>query len=224
MLEYCDLSLGEYLMLLSKKKKFDDDMFVNKLDRIIFQLIFTLCMIRKKYPTFQHNDFFIRNILGYKEKRYSKDDYIEYKYKGKSFYFSANGFMTKINDFGLSSVKNIYNPHISKHVKYNKSDLFCLLYDIYNGENLGSISLTNLFYNNKKKMRMLKTYFNKFFNVKKLNRMININKHIIDWSWNIENIKSLSSLVKTPEKYLKSNIFYNYSILPQGGNIVATYS
>lgn len=219
MLEYCPINLSDYVDNIFKKKN-----LIDKLHEIIFQIAFTLSVIRDKYPTFYHRDFFVRNILGHIEDRYEKNDYVKYVYHEKVFYLKANGFISRINDFGMSIMKDIKNSTIKTNIKYNKSDFFNFLYDLYDGNNLGSTSLKKMAEGNKIKFSLIRKYFKKFMDMKKLDKMIKINKNIIDWNWNIENIKSLRSIIKTPEEYLLDGTFSEFMELPTNGKVIKIYN
>ena len=94
--------ISKTILELLKTNKTNKFIELGKLiDRISFQTIFTLAIILDKYPTFVHNDFFLRNILGTIENKYEMNEYVEYNFKGKKFYLHANGFYIKINDFGF---------------------------------------------------------------------------------------------------------------------------
>src|SRR5690606_1066114 len=87
MLEYCTSDLSMLLLhhmnqLKNKTRlKLIEFNFVNDFDRILFQLIFTLAIIKDDYIGFIHGDFFMRNILLNEEKNYKFYDYVAYHYK-----------------------------------------------------------------------------------------------------------------------------------------------
>ena len=135
------------------------------IERVIFQFMFTMCAIYEKYPSFIHNDCFLRNILAIEETKYKNNDVIEYIVKRKNgntqkYYTSANGICIKLNDFGFSLAlpdigsKVMYNRrlHESQFItKYNrtkafshsnkyKNDIWNFLLDLYNGGNFGATS------------------------------------------------------------------------------------
>ncbi len=159
MLEYCNSSLSQYLEFMMHRKNIK---YLPKfLDRCLFQIIFTLVGIRSKFPSFHHRDMFIRNILGVTVTKYNINDYVEYKYNDTVFYLKANGFCPKINDFGFSYIKELngVSKEHSSDIKNNKTDLFCLLYDLYDGNNMGAYSLKTLVVKYKHKSYKLPTQF-----------------------------------------------------------------
>jgi hypothetical protein len=218
LMEYCEFELNKYLINVVENNKKN---ILMVLDRIIFQVIFTLAMIRRKYPTFRHNDLFIRNILGHELKHYPENEYIEYKYKNKRFYLPVNGFFVKINDFGESTIHPFIKYSEKDNIKFGKSDLFDFLYDLYNGQNLGSSSLSILL--GKNKHSLLKKYFDKFLNIEILDKIIINNKELLDSLWNIENSAIITDIIDDVEDYLSNDIFENYYKLPKQGLIIKSY-
>ena len=99
-LEYCYTNISDYIEnFLKNYNKFE---FIKIINRIIFQVIYTLAVIQEKYPKFIHNDLFLRNIMAITETKYNNNEYIEYKYNGVKYYLPANGIYIKINDFNFS--------------------------------------------------------------------------------------------------------------------------
>jgi hypothetical protein len=166
--EYCPTSIDkEFETLINKscdidKKILDVSAFLN---RVVFQFMFTMCAIYERYPSFIHNDCFLRNILAVNDIKYKQTDYVEYviinkKGEQKKYYMPANGICIKLNDFGysfampeigdkLSFEEKIYMskfitdktraPNFTHTNKY-KSDIWNFLYDLYNGSNFGAYS------------------------------------------------------------------------------------
>lgn len=224
-LEYCDTTLNnlisDYFTLTFQSKTFID--YLKKINNedlrfkewkrktkqflnlIIFQISFTLCSIYSVYPNFIHGDLFIRNILIQKLENIT---YYQYSYKNKIFVVPVN-FICKINDFGLTEFNQ----------KNQYKDLFCFLYDIYNGSNLGSESIFTLLHNHPndlfydQKIKFINHYFNQFFNVKIINKIKGSNSsHQLDWNWNLTFDSKFVKLLnlKTPEKILK--LFYENNL------------
>ncbi len=202
-MEYCPIGLGDIIyQSLRKSNKTLKKIF----DRILFQLIFTLSVIQKKYPYFVHHDFFMRNILA-TELKAEKDTYIRYKYGKYTFDLPANGYMCKITDFGYSNVnKSMHESPLL--VKSPHEDVFNILYDIYDGGNLGAKSSLTIAKKrkNKMKMRFIKKYFSQFFNTKIMDTIQKKGKkHILNWDWRKFYDPQMSKLlkVKHPYEYLK---------------------
>ena len=103
LIEYCETDvtsfIKQYLIKIKKSKspKYILGM-VYGLHIIIFQIIFTLGIIKDAYPGFLHGDFFLRNILLQNIQSFGQTDYVAYHFKNKIFYLPANGPNAKIND------------------------------------------------------------------------------------------------------------------------------
>lgn len=241
-LEYCSTNISDYFenIIKIKNEKTVIKLFVDNIRRVIFQCMFTLAVIRDKYPDFIHNDLFLRNILAVEETIYKNNDYIKYNYNNKSYYLPANGIYIKINDFGYSL--NILNNNSSlveminndvedlMEIKNPFRDIYTFFYDLYDGANLGADSLLTIIYKyvKNKKFRLtligiLRLEINKFFNYKKIDKIKKINHHI-DWEWNIGESKILKSTVKTPQEYFNKKLFDHYLKLPNNSNIVMKFN
>jgi len=136
-IEYCEYSCADFIRDVSKLPEIEMEKY---LDILIFQIIHTIMSVQKVYPYFTHNDLFLRNILGYREK--DNGNYYTYKFNNKIYYVPQKKFYPKINDFGLTNLNKDY-----KEVKLYKSeykDIYNIIFDIYNGNNLGSTSLMEL--------------------------------------------------------------------------------
>jgi len=175
-------SLENSIIEISKKKWKEIEIF---LDRLFFQIFFTLEIIKTIYPNYIHNDLFIRNILTENNKGLN-NKFIRYKYKNNFFDLPANGLFIKINDFSMNQLsKSFYIKNNKNNLIINDHyrDYFSIIYDVYNGANLGSKSLKTLI-KNKNKLEKIDKYFNKFINVKIINKIIKNNKkNHLDWDW-----------------------------------------
>jgi len=122
---------------------------VAELDRILFQIIFTINIIQLRFPDFIHNDLFVRNILCFIISGYDKNDVYEYRIEGRVFHVPVDGICVFITDFGRTqldkkTLKKFGNKHeVLRHDK--EQDLFNFLYDIYDGQNLGSFSIKMIY-------------------------------------------------------------------------------
>ena len=148
-IEYCDYSCADFIRDVSKLPEIEMEKY---LDIFFFQIIHTILSIQKIYPYFVHNDLFMRNILGLREK--DNNNHYEYKFNNKTYYVPQKKFYPKINDFGLTNLNAEY-----KDVKLYKSlykDIYCIIFDVYNGGNLGSTSLSELCKDNPDKLKFLK--------------------------------------------------------------------
>lgn len=220
-IEYCPFTLNEIIKKLMRKSNKKVEHTLNK---IIFQIVFTLAVIQKKYPYFVHHDLFIRNILA-KEIIAKKNDYIRYHFGRYIFDVPAAGYICKITDFGLTNL-NKRDYSTPKLVKSPYEDIFNIIYDIYNGANLGSESCLSIAKKRKntKKEQFLHKYFSNFINTKLIQRIDkNKQKRHIDWNWRMFYDPKISELfnVKLPSEYLKQFI----KIYPtcEKHNIIHTY-
>jgi len=175
-IEYCPTSIDkEFRKLISKACDIDkkQEYISTFLHRVVFQFMFTMCAIYEKYPTFVHNDCFLRNILAINETQYKSNDYVEYivtRKNGnevistKSYYLPANGICIKLNDFGYSFAMPELGDKLSfaekthsarfitdtvkapafTNTNKHKSDIWNFLFDLYNGQNFGASSCTSI--------------------------------------------------------------------------------
>ena len=204
--------LTNEIIRITKKKYWGD--FELFLDVLFFQIFYTLETIKLQYLDYTHNDLFIRNIL-VENNKYKSKQYIRYHYNNMIFDVPANIIYIKIADFGFSKIdEKSCKKYGVKFVKNQYKDYFTIIYDIYNGANLGSLSLYRLVKDNNK-LKIIDKYFNNFFDVKIINKIINNNKkHHLDMDWNNTLDEKFVKLIKLKEplEYIKRfiNIFpYN---------------
>jgi hypothetical protein len=181
-MEKADGSLSSEIEKISKKRWDDIKDFLNCL---FFQVFYTLESIKLVHSNYTHNDLFIRNIM-IKNTKYSDDEYIRYHYKKMIFDVPANCVYIKLNDFGMNEISQEHareNGMVFTFVKNKYRDYFSIIYDIYNGGNLGGNSLYNLI-KNKDKLKLVDKYFNQFMDVKMIKKIIKNNKkRQLDWDW-----------------------------------------
>lgn len=232
LLEFCPLKIdGEFEKLIKnlKNKKITILEIENFIYRVIFQILFTLSHLQHKEKQFYHGDLFLRNILGTNECSMDSDDYVEYNFKNKKFYLSANGFYTKISDFGTTiiSPKYIANDITNKEFYGdNKTDVFAFLKDLYDGQNLGATSLMEIAKNNKinkKDINKLRNIYKKFIDVDKIDKINKINKQMFNWIWHIKEYSFLKRMVKEPHRYMNYNYFGQYKTLPTNGRVIKIF-
>lgn len=117
-------------------------------------------------------------------------------------------FFPKINDFALTNLNNDY-----KAVKLYKSeykDIYNIIFDVYNGGNLGSTSLTELCKDNEDKLKFLKLYFSNYFNVTVIDEYKSKSKQQMNWDWsNILDDDFLKSIEMKKPSELLDKYFYN---------------
>ena len=175
-IEYCNYSCENFIKDISNISTIEMEKY---LDIFFFQIIYTIMATQMIYPYFTHNDLFIRNILGVKEK--DNGNFYTYEFNKKVYFIPQKIFFPKINDFGMT---NLDSEH--KDVKLYKSqykDIFSIMFDVYNGGNLGSKSLTELCKDNIEKINFLKLYFDNFFNVKVIDEYVEKSKKHMNWDW-----------------------------------------
>jgi hypothetical protein len=176
-MEYCNYSSSKFIEDISKMKL---NKIKENLDVFFFQIYYTLIATQKTYPNFYHRDLFMRNILGIENN--PSNNYDRYYCENKIFDIPVIKFTSKITDFGMTNLNEKYSDTIL--TKTYDADFFTILYDVYNGGNLGSKSLSELLKKNKIKLNFIKKYFNTFFNVKIVDKFIKSNKIVMDWGWN----------------------------------------
>ena len=74
---------------------------------ILFQLIFTLAIIQKKYPAFRHNDLKANNILLDISPKPKQPRFYDYRYEDKSFSLPDIGIQVRLWDFDFSCIPNV---------------------------------------------------------------------------------------------------------------------
>ncbi len=238
-LEYCPTNISDYIE--NFLKNYNKYAFIKIINRIIFQVIYTLAVIQNKYPKFIHNDLFLRNILAIIETKYNNNDYVEYIFNNNKYYFPANGIYIKINDFNYSLGLN-ENETLIDDIKYNPEfiysrfeydnpvrDIYTFLFDFYDGGEFGSKSVKTLINENidnklikKDIIHIFKKEIKKYFNYKTIDR-IKKNYNDIDDIWNISESNILKNTVKKPKTYFDNNIFNKYTTLPPNSNIVKSF-
>lgn len=202
-IEYCDYSCADFIKDVGKLPEIEMEKY---LDIFFFQIIHTILSIQKIFPYFTHNDLFMRNILGKREK--DNNNYYIYKFNEKIYYVPQKIFYPKINDFGMTNLNNEY-----KDIKLYKSeykDLYNIIYDVYDGGNLGSVSLSELCKDDPDKLKFLKSYFSNYFNVDVIDEYKMKSKKEMDWNWNniLDNEFLKSIEIKKPLELL-NGYFYN---------------
>jgi len=202
-IEHCDYSCADFIRDVSKLPEIAMEKY---LDIFFFQIIYTILSIQKVFPYFTHNDLFMRNILGLREK--DNQNYYTYKFNNKTYYLPQKKFFPKINDFGLTNLNNKY-----KNVKLYKSeykDIYNIIFDVYNGGNLGSTSLYELCKDNPDKVNFLKLYFSNYFNVDIIDEYKTKSNIQMNWNWsNILDNEFLKSIEMKNPYNLLNEYFYN---------------
>uniref|UniRef100_A0A6G6ABN5 Divergent protein kinase n=1 Tax=Borely moumouvirus TaxID=2712067 RepID=A0A6G6ABN5_9VIRU len=246
LLEYCEYDFSTFIKnSIMDINDSDNDNYPNvmglfyyEIQRILFQLIFTLSIIKDDYPGFYHGDFFVRNILLSYVKDHKENDFVAYHYLDKTFYLPANGFYSKINDFGTTIIIGELTPNtygLQENYRkmfrinpYNKkNDIFNLLHDIYYGNNLGTISIIDLCLDlkmNFTKIFDIRNLLSKFINVSIIDDINSKNRNMLNGTWNIDTIKILEDSVLSPEEYLLGKTFELFEKLPENVKIIKHFN
>ena len=233
-IEKCPDTIQDYILnILKSNHKFKYKILEETIDIVSFQVIFTLAVIQEKYPSFVHNDLFLRNIMGNIQKHKS-NEFNEYKFKNKTFYLPANGLSIKINDFGETLSKpNMISTRIliksretrEERINCPKCDLFNFFHDLYDGGNLGAKSVTTMMKKKSKENKLyIRNVFAKYIDVNTIDKINIKNRNKLNWTWYINDIPFLKKMVKTPKQYLNSNIFNKYTKLNKNDIIINKYS
>jgi hypothetical protein len=197
-------SLENAIVAVSKRPVVD---ILSFLDRLFFQVFFTLETIKLSFPRYSHNDLFIRNVLTI-DMGFQKDTYIRYRHGDMVFDVPADGLFVKLADFGNSQLSPSFSKANSMSLPCLLNpyrDYFSILYDVYDGENLGGKSLMSLIKSSTKKKR-IDDYFKQFIDVAVFKKVMkNEKKKFLDRNWNKTYDKEFVRLVgMLPiKKYLK---------------------
>lgn len=234
-LEKCDATISkETYNIINTKNKNKYKLLVEFIHRTIFQFMYSMACIQKKYPHFIHNDMFLRNILGVYETEFNDNDCVEYIWNNESYYLPANGFYLKINDFGYSLNPPKIVSTVLTDIKFNplgsmweyddqKRDIYTFLYDYYDGANLGNSSIMNIIGNKSYKIKkFIRKQFAKYINVQLIDKIHKNSRYLLHWIWNIKNIKLLQDSILLPHQYFSKNIFKRYKA-KKNWNVVKTF-
>ena len=202
-IEYCDYSCEKFIQDVSILPTILMEQY---LDIFFFQIIYTIMITQKVFPYYCHNDLFIRNVLGMKEK--DNGNHYTYKFGKKTFYVPQKIFFPKINDFGMTNLNDMYKD--SELFVSEYKDVYNIMFDIYNGANLGSKSLMELCKDDPIKVEFLKSYFNNFFDVNIIDTYKEKSSSNMNWDWNnILDDDFLKSINMRNPKTLLNTYFYN---------------
>lgn len=202
-IEHCDYSCADYIKDISKLPGIEMEKY---LDILFFQITYTIVATQDKYPYFTHNDLFIRNILGKREK--DNGNYYTYNLNEMVFYVPKKKFYPKISDFGFSNL-NGNNKNIELY-KSDYRDVYNFMLDVYDGANLGSQSLLSLCKDDPDKIDFIKKYFSNFFNTNIVDEFKKNSPQHMDWNWsNILDGDFLQSIGLVNPRDLLKNYFYD---------------
>lgn len=202
-IEYCNYSCADFIRDVSQMSITEMEKY---LDIFFFQIIYTIVATQMVYPFFLHRDLFMRNILGTKEK--DNGNYYTYAIRKKIYKVPQKLFFPKISDFGMTNLDK--KAHDSKLMKSTTKDAYNIVYDIYNGGNLGARSLSELCKDDPDKISFLKEYFGNYFNVTAVDEYRSNSAPNMNWDWNSILDSSFANTIgmREPEELL-DNYFYN---------------
>lgn len=184
--------------------KFIDDLTVDDLRIIFFQIIFTLGAIQIKYPNFRHNDLKANNILVSKNN-YKDGEGIIYKLDDLEFEIPTKFFNTHIWDFDFSCIgdkiknKKLDSDVLKKKNITNKQNKYYDLHYLFL-----TIFSSNLFKNVIKKEPSIKEFYNDIVPTKYQLSNSNIKNKYITSNGRL----FVDDEFITPYKILKENKFF----------------
>lgn len=225
-MEHCDYSCSDFIEDVSNMSIHDME---THLDIFFFQIIYTLVKTQERYPYFIHADLFQRNILGKREK--DNNNHYTYEHNGITYFVPQKTFFPKMNDFGYTSLDAETQEELFeiKSHKSNLRDMYNILFDVYDGGNLGARSLMSLCRDSMKnndnnnankggnessnvnppqsrKMKFIRSYFSTYFDVEKIDELKAAAPQNMNWDWDIardsEFIKEIK--LREPEDLLKN--------------------
>lgn len=194
-IEYCDYSCIQFIEDISQTSIFEMEQY---LDILFFQICHAIISIRSVYPHFTHNDLFMRNILGHREK--DNGNYYTYIYNKKTYLVPKKKFYPKINDFGYSNLNQKYK-NLSL-IDSDYKDFYNILYDIY-------AYILYLSRENNNKIFFLKNYFSNYFDVEIIDYFIDRSRSNMEIDWNnILDTEYLQTIGMVKPSNLLENYFY----------------
>jgi hypothetical protein len=219
-MEHCDYSCADFIEDVSDMAV--HDMKVH-LDIFFFQIIYTLVRTQEIYPYFIHADLFQRNILGKRE--HDNNNHYTYELDGMSYLVPQKTFFPKINDFGYTSLDAETQEELFeiKPYKSKMRDMYNILYDVYDGGDLGAKSLMSLCRDRVKnddnneddkekeqplnrKLKFIRSYFSTFFDVDTVDEFKKKSPGNMNWDWDIAVIPQFVKEInlREPEDLLKN--------------------
>jgi hypothetical protein len=183
-----------------------DNITVEQIKSILFQIYFTLIKLNERFNKFRHNKLNLDSILICPKK--PKDDV--YKLQGITYNLRNNTLDVKITDFDYSYHNSEYIKNDNYIIKFEGGNTDNPYFDIH--------YITNLLYlyfeNNKKNENIYKIlklstdFFNEIVPVKyRINNIKNFK------GLNIEEYNKSSEEIITPIKIIKKNIFFGNFIM-----------
>ena len=202
-MEYCDYTCADFIKDVSQMSILE---MQKCLDIFFFQIIYTILSTQKIYPYFVHGDLFMRNILGLRET--DNNNYYTYKFDKNTYYVPKKCFFTKISDFGTTNLNKEHRRF--KLIKSDVKDIYNILYDVYDGGNLGSTSLMELCKEDENKKKFIKEYFSNYFDIAKVDEFNDKSQQNMNRDWNNILDKEFMQEIKMKNPYdLINGYFYD---------------
>lgn len=117
----------------------------------IWMIMYTILIIRRKYPDFEHGDLFARNIILYYDYEYIKNVrpgssyYLNFILDKKNYYVPYYGMIPRLIDFELSKLNS--SLYAKQHMINETDDILQLLYsinNIYTTDNFVTVEIDKL--------------------------------------------------------------------------------
>lgn len=92
---------------------------------ILFQILYTICVLQYQLPGFRHNDLHNKNVMLQVLPPSKKSGHFEYHIGGKIFYLPSYGIQAKIIDFDTTCSDKYPNQKISLDKVYFRNGVIC---------------------------------------------------------------------------------------------------
>lgn len=221
-LEYCDYDLNYLLSNKILNESFSQ--IKSLLNQIIFQVLFTVQVIKDKYPDFIHKDLLIKNVLCIKNK-FIANKYYRYHYKNIIYDVPVSNYIPKITDFGITQLNNKYGNFISwiphSLLKDDYKDHYSFLMDLFNTI-INHIKKKQL--NNLEKINNINNYFNNFFDTNALNLVINNNRLRYFLYNDSTEVEGYVNFIKLKKRYQILKEFKNIFKYDESHEIIEEYN
>jgi hypothetical protein len=236
LMEYCNPYLDKiliYHMKLLHKSQEEVDLFLRVIDRIIFQLVFTLAIIKNKYPGFIHGALSMSNVM-FIDVKDNRNTYVAYHYGEKTYYFPHDGVYIKIGDFGHSiiagqlenkkvAIEDNWRNYYGIDPQSEKMDIFRFLKDFYIGQ-YSLLFIASRLRTPDVTLDQIKKCMSKYIDVKTIEHYTKTCPYIIKNVSNVDKSKILQKTIKTPHQYLAGKTFDVYTKLPKDVRIILEFN
>lgn len=216
--EKASMDLYDFLEFRKKEKDINDELVRN----ILFQIIYTLRIIQKRFPTFRHNDLHGGNILVFLDKNWKEkktDHYIKYTVDGNDYYVPYMGFRIALWDFDFSTIngfiENVKTEELARLHKSTQSEKNKYS-DLYKVLNVLGYQLWNIKTINETKNFIKRMIPNKYLGPNVTIENIHISSEILGIIPSVH--------YTTPCYALKDIYFTNYKVQRPKNDVLESYS